>query len=84
MEQKTITINEKEFTLQKVFPVEWLKIRDRCKNKFGVPSEEKTYKEVLAHIVVSPKMKIEDFDDWGELDELVKEAVNFQQGGDEE
>lgn len=82
--QKQVTVNEKDFTLQKVFPVEWLRIRDRCKNKFGIPSEEKMYKEILTHIVVEPKMKVEDFEDWKELDELVQEGIRFQQGGAEE
>lgn len=84
MQQKKHTINETEYTLQKVYPVEWVKIRDRSKNKFGVPSEEKMFKEVLAHIVVEPKKKLEDFEDWAEVDELVKEAIRFQQGDGEE
>lgn len=84
MEQKNTTINDTDYTLQRVYPIEWVKIRDRSKNKFGVPSEEKMFKEVLAHIVVEPKRKLEDFKVWSELEELVKEAIRFQQGGDEE
>lgn len=80
MEQKKITINETEYTLQKVYPIEWAKVRDRIKNRYGIPSEEKLMKEVLKHIVIDPKVQPEDFGDWGELNELVQEAVRFQQG----
>lgn len=80
MEQKKVTINGTEYTLQKVTPREWLRMRDRCKNKHGQPIEERMYDEVLEHIVVHPKKKLDDFTDLQELEELVAAAIRFQRG----
>lgn len=80
MEQKKVTINGTEYTLQKVTPREWLRMRDRCKNKHGQPIEERMYDEVLEHIVVHPKKKLDDFIDLQELEELVAAAIRFQRG----
>lgn len=84
MEQKKVTINGTEYTLQKVTPREWLRMRDRCKNKHGQPIEERMYDEVLEHIVVHPKKKLDDFTDLQELEELVAAAIRFQRGATDE
>lgn len=82
--QEKVTINGTEYTFQKVLPREWLRMRDRCKNKHGQPIEEKLYEEVLKHIVVSPKKTLDDFTDVAELEEVVEAAVRFQRGGSDE
>lgn len=84
MEQKKITINEKEYTLQKVMPREWLRMKDRSKNKHGQVVEENFYSEILKHIVVDPKKSLDDFTNMNEVDELVKAAARFQTGSNEE
>jgi len=78
--QEKVTINGTEYTFQKVLPREWLRMRDRCKNKHGQPIEEKLYEEVLKHIVVSPKKTLDDFTDVAELEAVVEAAVRFQRG----
>lgn len=83
MEQKKVTIGDTEYTLQKVLPREWLRMRDRCKNRYGQPIEEKLYSEVLQHIVVDPKKKLDDFDNVRELEEVVTAAIRFQRGDDD-
>lgn len=80
MKQKKIAINNIEYTLQKVLPREWLKIKDRCTNRYGQPIEEKLYDEVLEHIVVAPKVKLDDFEDMAVVEELVTAATQFQLG----
>lgn len=60
------------------------KIKDRVKNKYGIPSDERTADEMLAHVIVEPKMKIEDFDDMGEFNEVIGAAINFMHGIDDE
>lgn len=80
MEQKKVTISGTEYTLQKVTPREWLRMRDRCKNKHGQLIDERMYDEVLEHIVVHPKKKLDDFTDLQELEELVAAAIRFQRG----
>lgn len=82
--QEKVTINGTEYTFQKVLPREWLRMRDRCKNKHGQPIEEKLYDEVLKHIVVSPKKTLDDFTDVAELEEVVEAAVRFQRGGSDD
>lgn len=78
--QKKITVNGVEYTLQKVSPREWLRLKERCKGKNGLPIEEKTYTEVLEHIVVTPKKKLDDFEDFAEVEEVVTTAIRFQLG----
>ncbi|NQX68487.1 hypothetical protein HQN90_20385 [Paenibacillus alba] len=60
------------------------KIKDRVKNKYGILQDEKVADEVLAHVIVEPKMKIEDFNDIGEFNEVIAAAVNFMYGIEEE
>jgi len=76
--QKTVKINNTDYTLQKVTPRQWLRIRQRCKDKNGLPMEENLYSEILEHIVVSPKMTIDDFEEIETLEEVMKAAINFQ------
>jgi hypothetical protein len=78
MKQKKIIIDDVEYTLQKVMPLEWLRIRERCKNKHGLPIDENLYREILEHIVIAPKKTINDFDEVEVLEELMKEAITFQ------
>lgn len=59
-------------------------ISDRVKNKFGVPSDEKSADEILKHVLVDPKMKMEDFGtDIKEFNEVVFAAMQFMNGVDE-
>ena len=78
--QKTLRINGTDYTFQKMPLRSWIQIQDKCKNQHGHPIDEKLIDEVLKHIVVSPKVSLEDFDDQSELNEVVKEAITFQQG----
>ena len=80
MSQQKINVNDTEYTLQKIKPREWLRLKERCKNKHGQPNEEKMYEEVLEHIVVSPKKKLDDFEDMADLEGVVAAAIRFQLG----
>lgn len=84
MNQKKVTINGTEYTLQKVFPSAWYKMKDKSKNQHGVAQEEKLYQDILKHVVVDPKKKMDDFTDLNEFEELMKEATRFQLGKAEE
>ena len=76
VKQKNVTINETEYTLQQVNALEWIRLRERS-HKNGVLSQEMFYRELLEHVVVNPKRKIEDFDEYMELEELMGEAVSL-------
>ena len=76
--QKKVNIFDTEYTFQKVKPRAWLQIRQRTKDKHGMPIEEKLYSEILEHIVIVPKKTIDDFEEIEELEEVMKEAIRFQ------
>jgi hypothetical protein len=79
MEQKKVKVNGVEYTLQKMPAREWIRLRKRC-TKNGNFDEEKFMDEILEHIVVDPKVKLDDFEEYADLEEVVAEAVNFQSG----
>lgn len=72
-------ISGKEYTLQKVPPLEWLQIMDDSEVN-GVRKRTKFYPALLENIVVQPKVTLQDFDNFAEVEELAKEAISFQQG----
>ena len=80
---KKITVNGTEYTLQKMYPRPWLQLQTRIKNKYGIPIEEKLYDEIFKHVVVEPKVSLDDFTDFNEVEEIVAEAVRFQRGSEE-
>ena len=80
MVEKKVEIRGVEYTLKKIPPREWARLRDRCKNRFGNIIEEKFLEEVLEHLVVNPKKSIDDFDDWGECQEVANAAIEFHLG----
>lgn len=85
--QKQITTSAgKEYTLQFPGARQVTRITDRVKNKHGIPSDEKLADEMLAHVVVDPKCRMEDFDGpegYKELVEIIQEAFSFITGNDE-
>lgn len=76
--QKKIKLEGVEYTLQKLPAMEALKLRSRCKDKQGNPDEIKLYGELLEHVVVIPKVTIDDFEDVADLEELMVEVIEFQ------
>jgi hypothetical protein len=60
------------------------KINDRIKNKHGIPQDEKLADEMLEHVIVNPKMKMDDFSSIREFNEVVQEAYKFVNGLDEQ
>ncbi|ABR46657.1 hypothetical protein Amet_4352 [Alkaliphilus metalliredigens QYMF] len=73
-----ITVEGVEYIFQKVTPREWLKIRERSKNKYGNSSQELLYTEVFEHVIISPKVGIDDFEEIETLEEVITAAINFQ------
>jgi hypothetical protein len=69
--------NGTTYTFQKVSPVAWLDIMDEIE---GAGQRRKLYGSVLENIIVQPRMKLEEFTDFAELDEVVTAAIRFQRG----
>ncbi|OMF01227.1 hypothetical protein BK124_00690 [Paenibacillus amylolyticus] len=75
-----------EFTFQFPGVRQVTKISDRMKNKYGVAQDERLAEEMLSHVVVEPKMKVDDFkgpSGYKELGEVVGAAYAFITGNDE-
>ncbi len=81
MSEKKVEIRGVEYTLKKIPPREWARLRDRCKNRFGNIIEEKFLSEIFEHLVVNPKLSLDDFEDWDVCQEVANAAVEFQLGG---
>ncbi|WP_411503481.1 hypothetical protein [Brevibacillus centrosporus] len=60
------------------------KINDSSKNKYGVVMEERLAEEILKHVVVDPKMKIDDFNNYSEYKEVINAAYAFISGQDQD
>ncbi|TPG84959.1 hypothetical protein EEL32_15050 [Brevibacillus laterosporus] len=60
------------------------KINDASKNKHGVLMEERLSEEILKHVIVQPKMKIDDFSDYQEYQKTINAAYAFISGQDED
>ena len=81
MAEKKVEIRGVEYTLKKIPPREWARLRDRCKNRFGHIIEEKFLSEIFEHLVVNPKVSLDDFEDWDMCQEVANAALEFQLGG---
>lgn len=79
LKTKKVTVNDVEYTLQKLPVREALKLRDSWLEN-GVVNQEKMYDKLLEHIVVMPKVKLDDFDDLETVEALGMECVNFVYG----
>ncbi len=77
-EQKKVTVKGKEYVLQKLPIRKALEIRQKWTLPSGITDDVKMYDACLEHIVVNPKVKMEDFEDISELELLVAECVFFQ------
>ncbi|MFE0394752.1 hypothetical protein ACFW4G_03630 [Paenibacillus lactis] len=60
------------------------KITDRVKNKHGIPQDERLADEMLTHVVVEPKVRMEDFESYADLTEVVSAAFAFITGHDQD
>jgi len=75
----TSSVSGKKYTFQKVKPMAWLAIMDDVEAN-EEQRRRKLYPAVLENIVVQPKMEVDDFEDFAELEEVVTSAIRFQRG----
>lgn len=83
-QKKYTSKSGKEYTFQHPGVRAVSKINDNAKNKHGVVSEEKLSDEILRLVVVSPKMKIDDFDSYTEYSEVINAAYAWIAGQEDE
>lgn len=71
-------ISGAEYTFQKVAPRPWLKIMDEY-SRSG-ESNEKLADLAFEHLIVEPRLTVDDFEDFAEVEEVTQAAVRFQRG----
>ncbi|MEK5070704.1 hypothetical protein [Sporosarcina sp. FSL K6-1508] len=70
-----------KYTFQTVLPSVWAKIADQITDKHGKLLNVKAMPAILDNIVAVPGgLKMDDFTDWGELEEVVEAGFRFQRG----
>lgn len=75
--QRKVKVGDKEFILQSVPIRSALQMRQAWATPEGNIDDIKMAEQILQHVVVDPKCKIEDFDTVFELQTLVTLAVSF-------
>lgn len=75
---KQVTVNDVEYTLQKLPVRQALELRQKWTLPNGLTDDIIMADECFKHIVVEPKVKLDDFEDINELEMLVAECVVFQ------
>ncbi|MBK5244290.1 MAG: hypothetical protein JJE18_04565 [Eubacteriaceae bacterium] len=76
-EQKTVTINEVDYTMQKLPTRQWIRARQKYRDKDGMPKDEELYDYLLENVVISPKLIIDDFEENQDLEELMEAVMMF-------
>lgn len=72
----------KKYTFQTVLPSKWANIVDTITDKHGKLLNAKAMPSMLDHVIVQPSgLKMDDFEEWSELEEVTTEAFRFQQRG---
>lgn len=70
-----------KYTFQTVLPSKWAQIADQITDKHGKLLNAKAMPAILDHVVAVPGgLKMDDFEDWGELEEVVEAGFRFQRG----
>jgi len=76
-EQKIVPVNGVDYTLQKLPTRQWIRARQKYRDKNGLPLDEELYDYLLENVVVSPKLKIDDFEEDQDLEELMEAVFDF-------
>ncbi len=71
-------INSTEYTFQKLPAMEMVRLKERSSDDRGNLIESLLFVELAEHVIVNPKLDLEEFQDYGELMEVMKEALDFQ------
>lgn len=74
------TINGLEYTYQKLSAMEWIRLKERSVDEKSIIRDSLFFEEVAEHIIVDPKIDVEEFEDYEELTEVMKHATFLHQG----
>jgi hypothetical protein len=80
-QEKYTSASGKEYVFQSVYPSKWAEILDQITDQYGKLLNTKAIPAMLENVVVQPSgLKMDDFEDWAELEEVTQAAFLFQQG----
>lgn len=81
MKQKQYTSElGNKYTFQSVVPSKWAEVQDRITDKHGKLLNSLAMPAMLQNVIVEPGgLKMDDFEDWEELEEVSGAAFHFQQ-----
>jgi hypothetical protein len=71
-------INGTEYTFQKLPAMEMVRLKERATDTSGNLVESLLFEELAEHVIVNPRLDLEEFEDYGELMEIMKVALDFQ------
>lgn len=71
------TIDLKTIKMQKPLPRDWMRIKKRIFKFDGSRDIEALTREMLEHVVIEPRMAVEDFKTYSDLEAVVQEAHRF-------
>lgn len=77
---KTVDVDGVEYTLQKLPVRPGLQLRQDCRDG-GDIDDIKFYERLLESVVIQPKKKLDDFEDIGHLEKLMKAVMEYQYQG---
>lgn len=77
---KTVEIEGVKYNLQKLPVRQGLELRKRSRTG-GDIDDIKFYEEILEHIVVEPKLSLDDFEDIGHMEKLMEKVIEYQYKG---
>lgn len=77
IEQKKITINGTEYTMQNMPFKQFYEMQERNRDANGNIIASKLYQEIFDHVIIAPKVTWDDFESTDEIEELMKAAFSF-------
>ncbi|MDO4719638.1 MAG: hypothetical protein Q4A78_03165 [Peptostreptococcaceae bacterium] len=77
IEQKKITVNGTEYTMQNMPFKQYYEMQERCQDKHGNLLATKFYPEIFDHVIIDPKVSWDDFDSIEELEDVIRAATSF-------
>lgn len=77
---KTVSVDGIDYVLQKLPVRPGLELRQRAREG-GDVDDIKFYEELLQHVVIRPKKRLDEFDDIGHLEKLMKAVIEYQYQG---
>lgn len=68
-------INGVEYTFQKLSAMDWIRLKERSTDEKGILRDSLFFEEIAEHVIVDPKIDLEEFEDAEELTEIMRAAT---------